>query len=191
MPLGDIIAIEGIQDYVIKVPNDGNDSGKHPLRPGPGTFVSIKMEAHKIIGVVVGIKATIKEDFLPYISPDKQPRYMPYNEDYRNCYLEVRALGTLGLQDASCSPEDADIPRYRVCQAPEIKDSVGLATPVEIEKFHTRDGEPSLAYLDSNRAALPKEAISGLFESLEESLPGIHPNRLLTIRRYLEREAKN
>jgi hypothetical protein len=156
--LGDIIAVEGINEYLVKVPAEAADGGGGCLDYGLGCFVKVESGGRTVVGVISGVVRTIREELLPYLSPDKQPKYLPYSEDFRDNYYKVFALGEL--------PGEGE-PVYRLARAPSVRDVVMLMDEEEVSRFHTLDGKLSASYLNRCRDRLPPEALLGILDQGE------------------------
>ena len=71
MTLGDIIRVEDAKTYVAKT---SPDAKKERI----GSFIKIKKDGGLIVGVIKNITNSIREDLIPYISPEFQPKYAPF-----------------------------------------------------------------------------------------------------------------
>src|SRR4030066_2438913 len=88
MVIGDIIRVEDANTYLVKIPPDAQ-------KECIGRMVKIEKADETIVGVIKNITHTIREELIPYIEPDKQPKYAPFNEDFRNSYYIVYGLGVM------------------------------------------------------------------------------------------------
>jgi len=67
MVIGDIIRVEDAKTYVAKIPPDAK-------KERIGSFIKIKKDDGLIVGVIKNITNSIKEDLIPYISPELQAK---------------------------------------------------------------------------------------------------------------------
>jgi len=74
MVIGDIIRVENANTYLVKIPPDAQ-------KERIGRMVKIEKTDETIVGVIKNITHTIREELIPYIEHDKQPKYAPFNED--------------------------------------------------------------------------------------------------------------
>lgn len=130
MVIGDIIRVEDAHTYVAKIPPDAK-------KERIGSFIKIKIDDGLIIGVIKNITNSIREDLIPYISPDLQPKYAPFNEDFRNSYYVLYGLGTIRK----------GIVTYDIDSPPDVRDNVEILENEELRSFHSLDGKPCIAYL--------------------------------------------
>ncbi len=168
MVLGDIIRVEDANTYIVKIPPDAR---KEPI----GRFVKIKKDDRIIVGVIKNITHSIREDLIPYIEPALQPKYAPFNEDFRNSYYVIFGLGQI----------QNGIVRYDVDSPPDVRDNIEILSSDELKAFHTINGKPSIAYFNSNRA-LPKNVLLGMAGQVEAQYPDCGAMFKL-IRKYIER----
>jgi hypothetical protein len=154
MTLGDIIRVEDANTYLIKIPPDAQ-------KERIGRIVKIEKTDETIVGVIKNITHTIREELIPYIEPDKQPKYAPFNEDFRNSYYVIHGLGTIRN----------GIVRYVIDSPPDIRDKLELLSPEELRKFHTQNGKPSAAYFHTSRDALDKNLLLCIADQVESGCP--------------------
>ncbi len=169
MILGDIIRVEDVNTYIVKIPPDAR-------KERIGRFVKIKKDDGIIVGVIKNITHSIREDLIPYIEPDMQPKYAPFNEDFRSSYYVIFGLGRI----------QNGIVRYDIDSPPDVRDNIEILSPNELKEFHTINGRPSLAYFNSNRYALPKNVLLGMVDQVETQYPDCRAMFKL-IRKYIER----
>jgi hypothetical protein len=154
MVIGDIIRVEDANTYLVKIPPDAH-------RERIGRMVKIEKADEIIVGVIKNITHTIREELIPYIEPDKQPKYAPFNEDFRNSYYVVHGLGVISSGSV----------RYVIDSPPDIRDKLELLSPDELRKFHTQNGKPSAAYFHTIRDALDKNLLLCIAEQVESGCP--------------------
>ncbi len=172
MVLGDIIRVEDVKTYIVKIPPDAQ-------KERIGRFVKIKKNDGIIVGVIKNIAHSIREDLLPYIEPDMQPKYAPFNEDFRNSYYVIHGLGQM----------QNGIVKYDVDSPPDVRDTIEILSPDELKEFHTINGKPSISYFHSNREALPRNVLLGMAEQVEAQYPECRAMMKL-VRKYIEKEGK-
>jgi hypothetical protein len=154
MVIGDIIRVEDANTYLVKIPPDAH-------RERIGRMVKIEKADEIIVGVIKNITHTIREELIPYIEPDKQPKYAPFNEDFRNSYYVVHGLGVISSGSV----------RYVIDSPPDIRDKLELLSPDELRKFHTQNDKPSAAYFHTIRDALDKNLLLCIAEQVESGCP--------------------
>jgi len=154
MVIGDIIRVEDANTYLVKIPPDAQ-------KERICRMVKIKKADETIVGVIKNITHTIREELIPYIEPDKQPKYAPFNEDFRNSYYVVFGLGILSN----------GIAKYNIDSPPEIRDKLELLSPDELREFHTQNGKPSAAYFNIIRDSFDKKLLLCIAEQVEAQIP--------------------
>lgn len=169
MSLGDIIKVDDANTYLAKIPPE---SKKERI----GRFVKIRKEDLIIVGVIKNITHTIREDLIPYIEPQMQPKYAPFNEDFRNSYYLIHGLGKI----------QNGIVKYDIDSPPDIRDVVEILDPSEIRAFHTLNGKPCMAYLHSNMESLPKNVLLGMADQVETDYPECKA-MLNLVRKYIQK----
>ena len=169
MVIGDIIRVEDARTYVAKIPPDAK-------KERIGSFIKIKTDEGSIIGVIKNITNSIREDLIPYISPELQPRYAPFNEDFRNSYYVLHGLGTI------CG----GIVNYDVDSPPDVRDKVEIMGNEELRSFHTLDGKPCIAYFNMNRE-LPVNVLLSMIDQIEAACPECTA-MLKLVRKYIRRD---
>ncbi len=171
MVLGDVIRVEDASTYVVKIPPDAQ-------KECIGRLVKIKKDGGIIVGVIKNITHTVREELIPYIEPQMQPKYAPFNEDFKNSYYTVHGLGTVSN----------GIVKYSIDSPPDIGDELLLLARDEVRDFHTLNGKPSIAYFQVNRDALDRAVLLGIMEQVEKNYPECCA-MLKLIRKYIERGA--
>ncbi len=171
MVLGDIIRVDDANTYVVKIPPDVR-------KECIGRFVKIEKDEGIIVGVIKNITHSIREDLIPYIEPSMQPKYAPFNEDFRNSYYVIHGLGV--IRNGSVE--------YTIDSPPEVKDTIDILKPEELKQFHIINGKPSIAYFHANRDALPRNVLLSMVAQVESGFPECGA-MLRLVRKYIEREA--
>lgn len=154
MVIGDIIRVEDAHVYVAKIPPDAK-------KERIGSFIKIKKDDGLIVGVIKNIANSIREDLIPYIDPEFEPKYSPFNEDFRNSYYIIHGLGTIRN----------GIVKYDIDSPPDVKDSVEMLDKEELRLFHTLCGKPSIAYFHSNSDSLSKNVMIAMIDQVEAHCP--------------------
>ena len=72
MVLGAIIRVDDANTYIVKIQPDAR-------KERIGRFVKIEKDDGIIVGVIKNITHSIREDMIPYIEPEMQPKYAPFN----------------------------------------------------------------------------------------------------------------
>jgi len=169
MVIGDIIRVEDARTYVAKIPPDAK-------KERIGSFIKIKNDGGLIIGVIKNITNSIREDLIPYIGPELQPKYAPFNEDFRDSYYFIHGLGSIRN----------GIVKYDIASPPDVQDNVEILKPEELRFFHTIDGKHSMAYFHSNGEVLPQNVLIAMIDQVEEKCPECKA-MLKLVRKYIRR----
>jgi hypothetical protein len=168
MAIGDIIRVEDAHTYVAKIQPDAK-------KECVGRFVKIENDNGMIVGVIKNITNSIREDLIPYIDPDLQPKYAPFNEDFRTSYYVLHGLGTIR----------EGIVKYDIDSPPDVRNKVEILRPDELKSFHTLNGKPGMAYFNSN-SELPVNVLIGMVDQVEAQYPECKA-MLKLVRKYVER----
>lgn len=171
MILGDIIKVDDANSYVVKIPPEAQ-------KERIGRFVKIKKDDRIIVGVIKNITHSIREDLIPYIEPEMQPKYAPFNEDFRSSYYVVYGLGVISNGEV----------RYGIDSPPDVRDIIEILSPSELKEFHTFNGKPSIAYFHASKDALDKKVLLSMVEQIETQLPECSA-MLKLVRKYIGRRA--
>jgi hypothetical protein len=169
MVIGDIIRVENASTYVAKIPPDAK-------KERIGSFIKIQKDDGLIVGVIKNITNSIREDLIPYISSELQPKYAPFNEDFRDSYYFIHGLGTIRN----------GIVEYNIDSPPDVRDNVEILNPEELKFFHTIDGKKSIAYFHSNSEILPQNVLIAMIDQVEEKCPDCKAMSKL-VRKYIGR----
>ena len=169
MVIGDIIRVEDASTYVAKIPPDAK-------KERIGSFIKIQKDDGLIVGVIKNITNSIREYLIPYISSELQPKYAPFNEDFRNSYYFIHGLGTIRN----------GIVEYNIDSPPDVRDNVEILNPEELKFFHTIDGKQSIAYFHSNSEALPQNVLIAMIDQVDEKCPECKAMSKL-VRKYIRR----
>jgi len=169
MAIGEIIKAEDAQTYVVKVPPDAK-------KERIGRFIKITKDDGFIVAVIKNITNSIREDLIPYLEPNMQPKYAPFNEDFRNSYYFLHGLGTI---------RDGVI-KYDVDSPPDVRDKVEILSNEELRSFHTIDGKPCIAYFNMNRE-LPVNVLLSMLDQVGAAYPECGA-MLKLVRKYIRRD---
>lgn len=171
MVLGDIIRVDDANTYIVKIQPDAQ-------KERIGRFVKIEKDEGIIVGVIKNITHSIREDLIPYIEPAMQPKYAPFNEDFRSSYYIIHGLGV--IRNGSVD--------YTIDSPPEVKDTIDILKTDELKQFHIINGKPSVAYFHASRDALPRNVLLSMIVQVEAGFPECSA-MLKLVRKYIEREA--
>ncbi len=171
MVLGDIIRVDDVNTYIVKIQPDAQ-------KERIGRFVKIEKEDGILVGVIKNITHSIREDLIPYIEPSMQPKYVPFNEDFRNSYYIIHGLGI--IRNGSVE--------YTIDSPPDLKDTIDILKTEELKQFHMMNGKTSVAYFHTSRDALPKNVLRSMIGQVEAGFPECSA-MLRLVRKYIEREA--
>lgn len=178
MKVGSIVEVKSFCDYVVKVPIE-NDDGYMPVSRIPaGTYVSIRSGQGTIVGIVTSVHHNIKEEYLPFLSTEKQEIFAPYVSDFRNSYLSIRGIGNLLDGKAQQS----------LVFAPVVNDMVDLMDKESIRAFHISEGKPSFTYYKKIAQDLNADTICSAIDKVTESVPECK-QMLMALKKYTENHA--
>jgi len=165
MPLGDIVRVESVHKYIVRI------SGSPEL----GRFVKVEKQGCQIAGVLCGVEQLIHEELIPYIPPEKMPKYLPYTEDFRESYCVMYGLGVIDKAGA----------RYSIEVAPSVRDVVEFMSPDEIKRFHMSNGKPGAAYLKMHGDSLSTHIVSRMLAQLDACMPECR-GIIARVKKYVE-----
>ncbi len=169
MVLGDVIRVDDVNTYVVKIQPSAQ-------KECIGRLVKIERDDGVIVGVIKNITHTIRQELIPYIGPEMQPKYAPFNEDFKNSWYVVHGLGIIRNH----------VVKYSIDSPPEIGDKLVLLAPDEIREFHTKANKPSIAYFNANREALDKNVLISIAEQIEIHYPECCA-MLRLVKKYIEK----
>ncbi len=152
MILGDIIRVEDAHTYVARMSPDA-------IKENIGCFIKIRKNDVLIVGVIKNITNSIREDLIPYVNPDMQSKYAPFNEDFRTSYYIIQGLGTM---------KGANI-RYSIVSPPDVTDNVEILEKEEVKSFHMPGGKPAIPYFRENE--LSKDVVIAIIDRMEMLFP--------------------
>lgn len=177
MKVGSIVQVRSFSEYMVKVPLEKND-GYVPASMIPaGTYVSIKSAHGQVIGIVTGIKHDIKEEYLPFLSEEKQEVFAPYVNDFRSSYLVVRGVGNVQNNKASQS----------LAFAPVVNDMVETMDKESIRAFHFFNGKHSFSYYKKLSSEVDAATLCCAIDHLADAMPECRP-MLAALKKYTERK---
>lgn len=178
MKVGSVVQVKSFCDYVVKVPLEADDGYVPVSRIPAGTYVMIRSKEGIVVGIVTDVLHNIKEDYLPFLSQEKQDIFMPYASDYRSSYLVVKGIGNEHGQQIS----------HRLSFAPGVNDPVETMEVEEIRTFHILDGRPSFGYYKKISLDVDATALCGAIDALSGSMPECK-QMLKALRKYTEEHA--
>lgn len=178
MKVGAIIEVKSFCEYVVKVPLEADDGYVPVSRIPAGSYVMIRSKDGYVVGIVTDVRHSIKEDYLPFLSKEKQDIFMPYASDYRSSYLIVRGIGN----------EHEGKVAQSLTFAPEVNDPVQTMEKNDIRNFHTQDGKPSFSYYKKMSMSVDATAVCGAIDSLADSMPECR-QMLKALKKYTEDKA--
>ncbi len=170
MILGDIVRVDDVSTYIVKIPPDAQ-------KERIGRFVKIRRGNRSIIGVIKNITHSIREDLIPYIEPGMQPKYAPFNEDFRESYYVIHGIGIISEGSVN----------YEIDSPPDVRESIETLSPEELREFHTINNKPSIAYFSSHGDSLDKKVLLGMIGQIDSQYPECS-GMLKLVRKYIERK---
>jgi hypothetical protein len=178
MKVGSIVQVKSFSEYTVKVPLEESDGYVPASKVPAGTYVSIKSTQGSVVGIVTSVQHEIKEEYLPYLSEEKQEVFAPYVNDYRSSYLAIRGIGNVQGNTASQS----------LAYAPVVNDVVELMDKEGIRSFHTPGGRPSFSYYRKLSSALDPETLCCAIDHVAEAVPECKP-MLSALKKHTENKA--
>lgn len=178
MKVGSIVQVRSFSEYTVKVPLEENDDYVPVSRIPAGTFVSIRSAQGSVIGIVTGVKHDIKEEFLPFLSEEKQETFVPYVNDYRSSYIVVKGIGNVRDNKATQSLDFT----------PVVNDIVEVMDKDAIRAFHMPGGKPGFSYYKNIHSKVEPDTLCLAIDRIAESLPESRP-MLAALKKYTERKA--
>ncbi|OPY30269.1 MAG: hypothetical protein A4E28_00384 [Methanocella sp. PtaU1.Bin125] len=177
MKIGSVVQVRTFSEYVVRTPVDRNDGYVPASGIAPGTYVSIKAQEGRVIGIVTNAIHSVKEDYLPYLPEGKQEVFLPYATDYRSSYLVVTGIGN--VQEAG--------PAYELRFTPGINDLAEVMEPEEIRAFHLCDGKASFAYYRRLSQAVDPATLICAIDNAARAMPECAP-MLKALKRLTEKK---
>lgn len=178
MKVGAIVQVKSFCEYIVKVPLEADDGYVPVSRIPAGSYVSIRSKDGHVVGIVTDVRHSIKEDYLPFLSQEKQDIFMPYASDYRSSYLVVKGIGN----------EQAGKVAQSLTFAPEVNDPVLTMEKDDIRNFHTLNGKPSFSYYKKLSMSVDAAAVCGAIDALTDSMPECK-QMLKALKKYTEDKA--
>jgi hypothetical protein len=177
MKIGSIVQVRTFSEYVVKTPVDASDGYVSVSGIPPGTYVAIRSEQGRVVGIVTNVLHNVKEDYLPYLPEGKQEVFLPYVTDYRSSYIVVTGIGNL----ANGTPE------HEIAFAPGIGDLAETMDAVDIRQFHLRDGKASFSYYPRLLQFVTPSTLAGSIDSASKAMPECAP-MLKALKKYTEKK---
>jgi hypothetical protein len=165
MKIGSVVQVRTFSEYVVKTPVDRSDGYVPASGIAPGTYVSIKAQEGKVIGIVINSLHNVKEDYLPYLPEGKQEVFLPYATDYRSSYLVVTGIGNL-LETG---------PSYDLKFTPGINDLAEVMESEEIRAFHLCQGKASFAYYRRLHQSVEPATVACAIDNAARAMPECAP----------------
>ena len=175
MKVGSIVQVRSFSEYTVKVPPEENEGYVPASKVPAGTYVSIKSAQGTIVGIVTSVQHDIKEEYLPFLSEDKQDIFAPYVNDYRSSYLAIKGVGNVQNNKVSQS----------LAFAPVVNDVVQLMDDEEIRAFHFFNGKPSFTYYRKISSELDADTLCRAIDHVSVSVPECRP-MLKVLKKYTE-----
>lgn len=161
MRVGSIVHVRSFSEYAARVPLEEGDGYVPASRVPAGTFVAVQSSHGTVVGLVTGIQHAIREEFLPFLSGEKQEFFTPYANDYRTSYMAIYGIGSIRGNEI----------RHSLDAAPLVNDPVELMETAEIRKFHTPDGKPSVSYYRRIYPKVDADALCGALDQVALAVP--------------------
>lgn len=177
MKVGSIVQVRSFSEYTVKVPLEEDDGYVPVSRIPAGTFVTIRSAPGHVIGIVTGVKHDIKEEFLPFLSGEKQEAFVPYVNDYRSSYIVVKGIGNVRDNKATQS----------LAFAPVVNDVVEIMDKENIRAFHLSGGKPSFSYYHRVSSEIDPATLCCAIDQAAGALPECRP-MLAALKKYTERK---
>ena len=175
MKVGSVVQVKSFSEYVVKVPLEEGDGYVPASKVPAGTYVSIRSSQGQIVGIVTGVRHDVKEEYLPFLSEEKQEIFTPYANDFRSSYLMIRGIGNVlagkALQNLAFAPVVNDVA--------ELMDNDG------IRAFHSQNGKPSFTYYRRISSDIDADTLCCAIDRVSESMPECRP-LLTALKKYTE-----
>jgi hypothetical protein len=178
LKVGSIVQVRSFSEYTVKVPLDENDGYVPASKVPAGTYVSIRSTSGAVVGIVTNVQHDIKEEYLPFLSDEKQDVFVPYINDYRSSYLAIRGIGNVQDDKASQS----------LSFAPAVNDVVDIMDKDEIRAFHLFNGKPSFSYYKKISSEIDAATLCHAIDHVAEAVPECRP-MLAVLKKYTECKA--
>ena len=175
MKVGSVVQVKSFSEYVIKVPLEEGDGYVPASKVQAGTYVTIKSSQGKVVGIVKDVRHDVKEEYLPFLSGEKQEIFTPYSNDFRSSYLIIQGIGNIQVDKAVQSLEFAPI----------VNDVVELMSSDGIRAFHSINGKPSFTYYRKIASEVDADTLCRAIDRLSESMPECKP-LLMAMKKYTE-----
>lgn len=179
MKVGSVAQVKSFSDYIIKVPIE-SDEGYIPVSKIPlGSYVIIESCEGGVVGIVTDVLHSIKEDYLPYLSEEKQEVFLPYATDFRSSYLKVKGIGNM----------QNGVPCQELIFAPRINDTVKLMEARDIRAFHIiNGGKAGFTYYKRLSETIDPVVFCEAIGRVADSMPECGPI-LRALKKYTENKA--
>lgn len=175
MKVGSVVQVKSFSEYVIKVPLEGGDGYVPAAKVPSGTYVSIRSGQGKIVGIITGVRHDVKEEYLPFLSEEKQDIFTPYANDFKSSYLMVYGIGH--IQEGKVSQS--------LTFAPVVNDVAELMDSDGIRAFHILNGKPGFSYYRRISSEVDADTLCSAIDRVSESMPECRP-LLAALKKYTE-----
>jgi hypothetical protein len=175
MKVGSIVQVRSFSEYTVKAPPEENDGYVAASKVPAGTYVSIRSAQGFVVGIVTSVQHDIKEEYLPFLSHEKQDVFAPYVNDYRSSYLAIRGIGNIQGSRANQS----------LAFAPVVNDVVELMDKESIRAFHTPEGRPSFSYYRKISSEIDGDTLCCAIDHVAGAVPECKP-MLTALKKHTE-----
>ena len=175
MKVGSVVQVKSFSEYVVKVPLEEGDGYVSASKIPAGTYVAIRSSQGQTVGIVTGVRHDVKEEYLPFLSEEKQEIFTPYANDFRSSYLIIRGIGNI----------QAAKPLQSLMFAPVVNDVAELMDNDDIRAFHSQNGKPSFTYYRRIASDIDADTLCGAMDRVSESMPECKP-LITALKKYTE-----
>ncbi len=175
MKVGSVVQVKSFSEYVIRVPLEEGDGYVPASRVPAGTYVNIRSGQGHIVGIVTGIRHDVKEEYLPFLSEEKQEIFTPYANDFRSSYLVIYGIGN--VQGSKVT--------QNLTFAPVVNDVVETMDNDRIRTFHLSNGKPSFSYYKKVSSEIDGDTLCSAIDKVADSMPECKP-MLMALKKYTE-----
>jgi|GEM_PF-4656761 len=175
MKVGSIIQVRSFTEYMAKVPLEEGDGYVPASRVPAGTYVKIKTGQGQVVGIVTCIRHDIKEEYLPFLSENKQDIFVPYANDFRSSYLVIWGIGNI----------QGGKTLQTLTFAPVVNDVAEIMDKEDIRAFHYPNGRPSFSYYKRISSELDPGTVCSAIDLVADSIPECKP-MLIALKKYTE-----
>jgi hypothetical protein len=178
LKVGSVVQVKSFSEYVVKVPLEEGDGYVSASKVPAGTYVTIRSGQGHIVGIVTGVRHDVKEEYLPFLSEEKQEIFTPYSNDFRSSYLLIQGIGNVRDGKALQSLDFAPI----------VNDTVELMSNDGIRAFHMPNGRPSFSYYRKLSSVLEADTLCCAIDHVAMAVPECKP-LLGALKKHTENKA--